>query len=36
VLDALQSEAGATVKLSCIGPLPAYSFVDVHVGVKNG
>jgi len=36
VLEALQAEAGASVKLSCVGPLPAYSFVDVHVGVEDG
>lgn len=36
VLEALQAEAGASVKLSCVGPLPAYSFVDVRVGVEDG
>jgi len=36
VLEALQAEAGESVKLSCVGPLPAYSFVDVRVGVEDG
>jgi len=30
-LDALQAEAGKAIRLSCVGPLPAYSFVDVRV-----
>jgi hypothetical protein len=31
-LDAIQAEAGKAMRLSCVGPLPAYSFVDVRVG----
>ena len=31
VLEDIAEEAGSRMKLACVGPLPPYSFVDLHV-----
>lgn len=31
VLEDIANEAGSRMKLACVGPLPPYSFVDLHV-----
>jgi hypothetical protein len=34
-LEAIQAEGGKAIQLSCVGPLPAYSFVDVRVSADH-